>query len=220
MEENPVEIPNQKEKKHFHIFKRFVVAVKGSFWRNVLRLFAGFFALIVLGLYGIICIGNFISNTKPAKAELAKAILRGLWFGIKRSAVLFWHLMSNLTSMDLAYNWGDLAMVIFTLSIVFIFIYCIISIPCDALDGDVADKCPMIWKILITLGVLIILSLSIFALSPKPEGDFKINANLFLDDYGREVCKTGEIPLFIPLGEHAFTIVEENITTTPEIQVI
>jgi hypothetical protein len=97
-------------------------------------------------------------------------------------------------------------------------IYSIIAIPLDALYGDVTDKAPIWIKLMMTFGMIIIFSGAMFVFSEKPEGDFELNTNLFLDKYGSDYCNAnGKIPLFVPTDENSVYTDSLNNETEQEI---
>jgi len=211
-----------RKKEEYHLFERFWVAFKGSLWRNVLRAIGGIGSLIFFGLYGFICVANHWGNSRPPFLTYLLSLPKVLWFSIQRGTVLLWDLLFHINRMDLLHNWGDLAMIIIVFLASFAIVYWFVSIPMDAFDGSVKDKSPIIWKILASLGILILVSFGFYVLTPKPDTNWEVNSHLFMDDYGREVCKTtGKIPLFLPKGsENPYQFEVNETINQSEVQVI
>jgi len=217
MEEEVIEQSSQSNGEDFQLIKRFRIAWKGAFFRNIIRLVAGLSTLFLVGFFGLQCKLNWIGNNfaNLTLFDYIKTIMVTIFFGVKRSAIMLWYYLTSIGTVNLLSNWGDLLVVAITTIFVFISVYCFVAMFADALDGQVSDSCPFIYKFLISLTLILVLSGGIYLFSEKPEGEYELNTHLFLDKYSSQICsETGKIPLFIPLDSTSQVTFNNSINKT------
>lgn len=193
------------------IWERFTNAISGGgIFRTIIRLIALFSALIILGLNKIQCSLNYVGNNDVHGLDKLLIFYDAMKYGYERASILLWSELENFTVENLQ-NWGDMFILLMFILFVFFALYSFVSIIADFFDGDVKDKAPKFIKVVITLGMMLVFSATLFYTTDKPEGAFAVNSGLVLTNSEKETCKsTGELSYFVSVDEMSSNVVGIN----------